>query len=290
MKNPASHRFRHDVMAIIYDFDGTLTPLPMQEYTVLPMLGIPAKRFWKEVDGEIRRTRGDAMLTYMRVLLESLRRHGSRLTRNDLAALAANIRYFPGVEGWFERIDSYVRERAGTKVKLRHYVISSGLAEILEGASIRKAFHRIFASEYFYDEDGAAVFPKVAINDTVKTQYLFRINKGKEDHHQSINEYMPEEGRAIPFPNMIYIGDGLTDVPCMTVAKKNGGHAVAVYRPHDRKSIGICRDLMQAGRVDFLSAADYRAGRSLDRRVKLLLDKIIADILCRREAFSCTRV
>ena len=121
MDKPARQRFKHDVIAIIYDFDGTLTPLPMQEYTVLPSLGIPAKKFWKEVDAEAQRSGGDAMLTYMKALLDRLHQHGRQMTRKDLRAQAANIRYFPGVEGWFERIDEYVRQKAGKKVRLRHY-------------------------------------------------------------------------------------------------------------------------------------------------------------------------
>ena len=166
---------------------------------------------------------------------------------------------------------------------MRHYIISAGLKEILEGIGILKHFHRVFASEYVFDHHGVAVFPKVIINDTIKTQFIFRINKGREDLRQSINEYMPEEDRAIPFSNIVYLGDGLTDVPCMTVTKKNGGYAVAIQRPRVKKSIDTCKRLLEAGRVDFHAPADYRPGKILDKRMQLILDIIIAQILYRKE-------
>jgi phosphoserine phosphatase len=270
---------------MIYDFDGTLTPLPMQEYTVLPQLGVRPSRFWKDVKQEVARNRGDHMLGYMRMLLKRIEDKEQHLSRTDLHALGRDIPYFPGVAEWFPRLSRYVRMRGGGFVKLKNYIVSAGQKEILEGIRIRRHFARIFASEYFFNHHGVATFPNVVINDTMKTQYIFRINKGKEDIRQNINDHMPEDQRRIPFSNMIYFGDGLTDVPGMAVTKKSGGYAIAVHNPANRKSGRVCRELLEAGRVDFYAPADFRTNRSLDRRVKLIIDIIIARILYQREIF-----
>jgi len=281
--------FTQDIIAIVYDFDGTLTPQPMQEYTVLPKIGMSAKRFWKEVDEEAQREAADPMLTYMRLMMEKIEQARQHLSPQDLRALAPDIAYFPGVDDWFGRINDYVKARSGAGVRIEHYIISAGLREILEGTRIRDAFCRIFASEYHFDHHDVATFPKVVINDTNKTQYLFRINKGREEISESINEYMPEAERRIPFANMLYIGDGLTDVPCMTVTKKNGGFAIAVHKPRNNKSIMVCRQLLRADRVDYYAPADYCPDSLLDRRVRLILDLIIARIHLAREPFACRR-
>lgn len=270
-------------IAMVYDFDGTLTPLPMQEYTILPKLGITGKAFWKETREEARRTGGDEMLTYMRLLVERLEAKKTPLSRSDLKALARHIKYFPGVSTWFGRMKGYVHRQSGGTVGLRNYIISAGQREILEGTRIRDHFHRIFASEYFFDHNGRATFPNVLVNDTIKTQYIFRINKGREAAHESINEYMPEAERPIPFGNIIYIGDGMTDVPCMTVTKKNGGHAIAVYPEDKTKSRRVCEELLEAGRVDFIAPADYSSRKLLEKRVKLILDMMLARIGYERE-------
>jgi len=196
--------------------------------------------------------------------------------------MASAIDYFPGVATWFGRMNAYVARRSNRRVKITHYLISAGQKEILEGVSIRKHFRRIYASEYHFNHHGVATFPKFLVTDTLKTQFLFRINKGIEDVTESINEHMPESARPIPFQNMIYLGDGMTDVPSMALTKKNGGHAVAVYGERGRDT---CVKLLEAGRVDFVAKADYRKSSKLSRRVELLLDAIIADIAYRREVF-----
>ena len=280
-------RFFQDTIALVYDFDGTLSPQPMQEYTVLPKIGIEPARFWAVVNREARETESDPMLVYMRHIIEALERAKVDVKRADFARMAAAIVYFPGVATWFGRMNAYVARRSRRRVKLRHYLISAGQKEILEGVSIRKHFRRIYASEYHFNHHGVATFPKFLVTDTLKTQFLFRINKGIEDVSESINEHMPEAERAIPFPNMVYVGDGMTDVPSMALTKKNGGHAVAVYDPKAARGRATCVKLLDAGRVDFVAEADFRAPSRLSRRVELLLDAIIADIAYRREAFQC---
>ncbi|MCC6203097.1 MAG: haloacid dehalogenase-like hydrolase [Gammaproteobacteria bacterium] len=281
--------FHQTTLAVVYDFDGTLTPLPMQEYTVLPELGIDAARFWREVQDEVERTGGDRILAYMRLLVEKIEVNRKHLSRDALRRLAAGIQYFPGVEEWFTHVDDYVAARSGGSVQVRHYLVSAGLDEILAGISIRDRFERIYASQYYFDHHERAVFPTVVINDTAKTQYLFRINKGREETSQSINDYMPESARPIPFEHMLYIGDGLTDVPCMTVTKKYGGFAVAVHEPDNAGAIDVCRELVRAGRIDYFAPADYRAGSELEQRIRTILDLIIARIHFARERFTFQR-
>lgn len=276
-----------NTIALVYDFDGTLSPLPMQEYTVLPKLGIAPEEFWGEVEKSAQHSGEEKMLGYMRLLLEKAYEKKVNIGKEDLRAMGTSIEYFPGVENWFDQINHYVQDKSHQQVKVQHYIISAGMKEILEGVSIRNHFKQIYASEYHFNFQGIATFPKRLITDTTKTQYLFRVNKGKEALQDSINEHMPERERPIPFSNIIYIGDGMTDVPSMALTKKNGGHTLAVYDPLKPKNRDICVSLMQAQRVDFIAEADYREQSLLSARVRLILDAIIADIAYRREVDIC---
>ena len=278
-------RFFQNTIALVYDFDGTLSPQPMQEYTVLPKIGVKPRDFWARVNREARETESDQMLVYMRHIIEAIEIAKVDVKREDLAAMARKIVYFPGVTTWFARMNAYVRKRSRGQVKVLHYLISAGQKEILDGVSIRRHFKRIYASEYHFNHHGVATFPKSLVTDTLKTQFLFRINKGLEAVTQSINEHMPEAQRPIPFQNIIYVGDGMSDVPSMALTKKSGGHAVAVYDPRKAGGRASCVKLLDAGRVDFIAEANYGRGSKLSRRVELLLDAIIADIAYRREAF-----
>ena len=284
---PVAKSFFQNTIALVYDFDGTLSPQPMQEYTVLPRIGIKPADFWKRVNAEARATQSDPMLVYMRHIIESLEREELAIKRADFAAMAKSIKYFPGVSTWFGRVNAYVKLKGAGKVAIRHYLISAGQKEILEGVPIRRHFSQIYASEYHFNHHGIATFPKLLVTDTMKTQFLFRINKGREAVTDSINEHMPETDRPIPFANMIYIGDGMTDVPSMALTKKNGGYTVAVHDDRDGSGIATGLKLLDAGRVDYIAPADYRKGSKLSRRVELLLDAIVADIAYRREVFEC---
>ncbi|MEX2517593.1 MAG: HAD family hydrolase [Gammaproteobacteria bacterium] len=279
--------FHRNTIALVYDFDGTLSPQPMQEYTVLPKIGMAADEFWAEVDRQTAATQSEAMLVYMRLLLEQIERKSIHVGREDFTAMAQLIEYFPGVTDWFDRIDKFVAAASGDNVNIVHYMISAGLKEILEGVSIHGHFRRIYASEYHYDHHGVPVFPKVLITDTTKTQYLFRINKGMEQQTDSINEHMPEYQRPIPFANMIYLGDGHTDVPSMTVTRQNGGNAIAVYRDGHDRGLQVCRELLAAKRVNFIAPADYRPGSVLEQRTRLLLQAIISNIAYQGELHAC---
>lgn len=281
-----SPAFHQNTIAMVYDFDGTLTPKSMQDYTLLPKLGIRTEDFWQEVEQEVRETGAENMLVYMRLLLDKARAKAIDIKPSDYRALAHKIRYFPGVEDWFELINHYVREKS-RNVKIKHYIISAGMREILDGISIKRHFARIYASEYHFNREGIADFPNIVITDTTKTQFLFRINKGKETLTETINEHMTESERPIPFANMIYLGDGMTDVPSMALMKKNGGYSIAVHKPRDEHRIDICRELLQAKRVDFIAKADYRKDHELYKRTTLLLDAVITHIEYQREHFKC---
>ena len=269
------------VIALVYDFDGTLSPKPMQEYAFLPKLGISAEDFWAECTAVARAERADPLITYMHLMYKKAKEKGLRIDRKDLVAQGRSVELYPGVEKWFDAIGAYVKAHSGSGgVTLKHYLVSSGLTEIIEGPKIYKRFDNVFASEYWFDAYDLP-FPKRVITDTGKTQYLFRINKGLEDYNDSINAHMPESERPIPFSNMIYFGDGDTDVPSMALLKKNGGHAIAVHTPGG--SAQKCVDLFHAGRCDFYAGADYRRGSDLFKRTTLLLDSIIADIRVKEE-------
>ncbi len=270
-----SKQYPKKTIALIYDFDGTLSPKPMQEYTVLPQINEDPKAFWNEVNRLTKKHEAEGLITYMHLMYKKAKEKGVEIRREDLVALGLNVELFPGVTNWFQIINKYVKTETNNSVQIRHYLVSSGLKEIVEGTSIFHEFHNVFASEYLF-EAYELPYPKRVITDTSKTQYLFRINKGVEDLNQSINSHMPEELRPIPFQNMIYFGDGETDVPSMAVMRQSGGHAIAVYPPRgNRKN---CIELFDAKRVDFFASADYREGSDLYRRTKLLINKIISGI------------
>lgn len=284
----ARKSFTQNTIAMVYDFDGTLSPQPMQEYTVLPKIGIEPEAFWAKVHKEATDTGSDSMLVYMRLMMEALYKNENvRITKEDFAAMARGIQYFPGVEEWFPRINAYVKKRSAGAANVHHYIISAGQKEILEGVPIRKYFKQVYASEYHFNQYGIATFPKLLITDTSKTQFLFRINKGKEAISESINEHMPEGERPIPFSNIIYIGDGMTDVPSMALTTKSGGHSLAVFNPKLPKSKATCVRLLDAGRVDFIAPADYRDNSKLAKRVQLLLDSVISGIAYAAEVAAC---
>jgi hypothetical protein len=287
VKRPTAPKFDKKTIALVYDFDGTLSPKPMQEYAFLPTINTDPQAFWAESNRLARDHGADPLITYMHLLYKKAKERGVRIDRGDLVAQGRHVELFPGVEAWFDAIGEYVKTHAQSHgVVLRHYLISSGLTEIIEGTAIYKRFHNVFASEYWFEAYDLP-YPKRVITDTGKTQYLFRINKGVEDLGQSINQHMPEDARPIPFANMIYFGDGDTDVPSMAVTRKNGGHAVAVYPPGKAKS--KCVDLFKAGRCDFFAPADYREGSDLFKRTCLLLDRMLADIRVQEEMWRLSR-
>ncbi|MFZ5802355.1 MAG: HAD family hydrolase [Candidatus Omnitrophota bacterium] len=275
-----------NIIALIYDFDKTLSPNNMQEDTIFPAYGIDKDRFWEKAMALVREKGYERTIAYLRLLVQGKPFAAKPLRRTELRALGKKVRYYPGVETFFGRMDRYIRHApaAVTRwgIRLEHYIVSSGMKEILEGTKIAKYFKAIYACELDY-EAGCAVFPKLIINDTNKTQFLFRINKGKLSLAEDINSHMPAEERRIPFENMIYLGDSETDVPSMTVMQKNGGHVIAVFDPAF-EAPPEARALVQHGRANHFAPADYTEDSLLDRILKNTLDKILHTIAYRCSA------
>ncbi len=259
-------------IAICYDFDGTLAPGNMQEHSFLPKLGIDKDCFWKEVKQFTEEQDMDEILSYMHIMLQKSR--GKKITKDYFAKMGSEIKLFEGVETWFDRIDEYADKH---NIKIEHFIISSGIKEILNGTKIKDKFKYIFASKFFYDEYGKPIAPAVAINYTTKTQCLFRINKGIFNFYdnKTINKNIPKSERYIDFSRMIYIGDGSTDIPCMKLVKMQGGYSIAVYNPTKKSQKKDNTELIVQNRADFLLPANFSEKSPLDSTIKLIIDKII---------------
>lgn len=259
------------IVALIYDFDKTLSPKDMQEYSFLPSIRVEPDQFWEMCHDFALDHEMDGVLTYM-YLMKKMAQGSMDLSRDKLRELGRDVAFFPGVESWFARINRIGEENG---VTVEHYIISSGLTEIIQGSAIGPEFKAVFGASFCYDEDGRPVWPSTAVNYTNKTQYLFRINKGILDvtNDRDLNAYTPEYMRRIPFTNMIYIGDGLTDVPCMKMTKQKGGYSIVVHAPGNTAAAD---DMLLQGRVDFSLEADYSEGSEMEQVVTLLMRRILA--------------
>jgi phosphoserine phosphatase len=269
-------------VAIAYDFDGTLAPGNMQEHSFLPEIGQTPSEFWTETKALAKKNDMDEILAYMYLMLKHANSRDVAITRENFVKHGNTISFFEGVEGWFGRINEHGKALG---LNVEHYIISSGLRELVDGTTIRKNFKYVFASGFMYDANGVAIWPALAINYTNKTQHLFRINKGIENafDNAKINKFMLPEARPVPFSNMIYIGDGETDIPAMKMVKYQGGYSVAVYDRSKRKAKGresakdMVHQLLAQERADFAVPADYRDEQPLDRIVKAALEKIAVE-------------
>jgi hypothetical protein len=262
-------------MAISYDFDGTLAPGNMQEYDFIPTLNMRSKQFWTSVNDLAKEHEMDQILAYMHTMLEEARKAKVPVRKSDFKNFGAHIGLFPGVKDWFKRINTYAK---GKGIKLDHFIISSGIREMVEGTPIYKEFKKVYASGFMFNHNGVACWPALAVNYTTKTQYLFRINKGSLDVHDNsiINKYVPKEQRPIPFEHMVFIGDGETDIPCMRLIKDQGGHSIAVYNSGKHGAKKHAEQLIKDGRATLFTTADYREGSAIDSAVKAIIDKVEA--------------
>lgn len=256
------------IIAMMYDFDKTLCTKDMQEYSFIPRVNMDSSQFWHEVTKIAEKDKMDRILSYMYYMLKKAKFESVPIRKDDFIEAGKSIELFPGVLNFFERMNAY-GESLG--ITIEHYIISSGLKEIIEGSSIKDQFKQIYACEFHYDANGVADWPAVVVNYTNKTQFLFRINKGVLDvfEDERLNEFVEDIDRRIPFRNMIYLGDGLTDVPCMKLVKENGGQSIAVYTQMDK-----VEQLLVNRRVDFICKADYTEGSELDDTLKLILAKM----------------
>ena len=269
---------KNTIVAIMYDFDKTLCTKNMQEYTFISNVGLSVEEFWDRANQLSKSQQMDGVLAYMWKMIVESKRNSRSIHRKDFVELGKNLEFYDGVTEWFDRINSYGKELG---VQVEHYIISSGLKEIIEGSSIYKKFKEVYACEFMYDENDIACWPKNVVNYTTKTQFLFRINKGVPDlsDDRSLNDYVPEDKRRIPFRNMIYIADGITDVPCMKLVKVNGGHSIAVYQKGKKEQ---ANELLKNGRVNYIAPANYKEGSDLDDLIrKIMTEQALKDELVR---------
>jgi phosphoserine phosphatase len=257
-----------------YDFDGTLAPGNMQEHAFIPdELGMAHADFWEEARALAYAQRGDGILAYMHLMLTKAREKGLELSLESWRARGAALRLFPGVTDWFPRQNARA-EALG--LDLRHFIISSGNRELIEGSPIAGCFERIYASAFMFDQDRDAIGIALAINYTGKTQYLFRINKWtlEEWDADGINRVQADRDRPAPFERIAFFGDGATDIPVMRVVTDHGGHAVAVYDPDREITEAAAHQLLTDGRARLAAPGDYREGAPLDLLAQRILQEM----------------
>ncbi len=267
---------KRPIVALIYDFDGTLAPGNMQEFGFIQAVGSTPEEFWAKSNQIAVGQDASNVLAYMKLMYDDAREKGIPLRYDQFKEFGKSVEFFEGVQQWFSIVNEYGREQG---IKIEHYINSSGLKEIIEGTQIAGKFRYIFASSFIYDENGEAAWPGIAVDSTNKTQFIFKINKGIFSARDSVrlNSSMAEEKKRIPFPNMIYFGDGETDVPCMKIVGMFGGHSLAVYKQGDDKKRAIAQKLKRQGRVRFAVPAVYTKDSEAFRVVCAIIDKIKAE-------------
>ena len=267
---------KNPIVALIYDFDGTLSPGNMQEFGFIQAVGKTKEEFWKMSDGIAVGQDASNVLAYMKLMFDEARKAGIPLKRSKFKEFGKHIELFDGVKEWFALVGGYGRKKG---VKVEHYINSSGLKEIIEGTPIAKEFKHIYAGTFIYNADGEAEWPGIAVDHTAKTQFLFKISKGITSQHDSkmVNSSMADDKKRIPFSNMIYFGDGETDIPCMKIVGMFGGNPIAVYDPGSGKKKAVAEKLRRQGRVKFITPAAYTADSRTFKIVCAIIDKIKAD-------------
>ncbi len=263
------------IVALIYDFDGTLSPLNMQECGFIQSLGMSVSEFWTHANRMAVDEDASSILCYMKYMLDSARKAGFPVTKEMLRKSGEEVKLYEGVNRWFALINQYGKSKG---VQIEHYINSSGLKEMIEGTPIANEFKEIYACSYIYNDKGEAVWPGVAVDFSTKTQFLFKINKGirSVSDNVEVNRYAEEDERPIPFKRMIYFGDGETDIPCMKLVKSQGGYSIAVYRSESTKLRAV-KKLISDGRVNFVCEADYSTEGEIYEIVKTIIDKMKSD-------------
>ncbi len=257
-------------IGILYDFDKTLCTTDMQEYSFIKNLDMNSSDFWGEAAKLTKEHELEKILSYMFVMIRECKKRKIPLTEEYLKQCGENVVLFRGVETWFDRINEFGSQMG---VEIEHYIISSGTYEIIQGTPIAKYFKRIYACRYMYDENGEAIWPALAINYTLKTQYIYRISKGILDvtDDYNLNRLQDESLRRIAYRNMIYIGDGMTDIPCMKMVKEKGGKSIALYPAGKSENV---RPLVDDDRINYVCVADYSPNSALEKIVKLMIENM----------------
>lgn len=273
MKYERLEKGEKPVLAICYDFDRTLSPGDMQAQGFIQSVGEDVNEFWRQSNELAEKNDMDMNLAYMLTMVKKARGK-FYVTKKALSEYGAKIKLYDGVEDWFGRINSYGGERG---IAVEHYIISSGLKEMIEGTAIARHFKKIYASSFLFDEYGTPEWPAQTINYTNKTQFLFRIEKGclNINDHAGVNEYIPPEKIRVPLRNIVYLGDSDTDIPCMKLVNSYGGHSIGVYDGKSGNRQKVYR-LLKHNRIRYFAAADYTEGGEIDLLVKEIIDKTAA--------------
>lgn len=267
---------RKPIIALIYDFDGTLSPGNMQEFGFIQAVGQTPAEFWTKSDQIAIGQDASNVLAYMKLMFDEAKKNNIKLTRKGFKEFGKDIELFEGVKGWFKLVNDYADAHG---VKVEHYINSSGLKEIIEGSVIAKEFKHIFAGTFIYDEKGEVEWPGIAVDYTAKTQFLFKISKGifSSRDAKQVNESSSDDEKRINFSHMLYFGDGETDVPCMKIVNMFGGHSIAVFDPRNEKKRAAAQKLLRQGRVRFITPASYTKDSRTYKIVCSIIDKIKAD-------------
>lgn len=286
-KKEFERKFKEDkpVVAICYDFDKTLSPDDMQAQGFIQSVGYDIEEFWKKSNGLASTNDMDQNLAYM-YLMKTEAEGVHVFNKKTLSEYGSKVKLFPGVKEWFERIREYGKEHG---VIVEHYIISSGLKEMIEGTEVASSFEKIYASSFYFNDRGIAEWPAQVVNYANKTQFLFRIEKGILDVNDSrVNDYFAPEDLRIPFRNMIYIGDSDTDVPCMKLVNSYGGHSIGVYNPDTKDKQKVYR-MIKDNRIKYFAPADYSEGNELDLLVKNIIDRTVANEILEEKCFACKK-
>lgn len=262
-------------IALLYDFDCTLADGFMQSFGLVQDLGHrDINEYFEASNNLVGGEEMDMCLSMMAGIVRSANQQGKKVTREYLQGFGKNMKYYVGVEEWFDRVNA-IGARYGYEIE--HYVISSGLKELIEGSSISKYFKRIYANFFAYDQDGVAYWPSQVVNYSSKVQYVYRVRKNVLDDLgdvSKVNEKMADS-EVLPFKNIIYLGDSQTDIPSFKVVKNSGGMAICVYDPASAKAKGVAQKCFIEGRVNYFVPADYSEGSDLFELVKNYIENVI---------------
>lgn len=274
---------KQPILAICYDFDKTLSPDDMQAQGYIQSIDYEIAEFWKQSNQLATDNDMDQNLAYM-YMMSSKSRGKVLFTKETLRKDGSRVQLFPGVKTWFDRINEYGKNKG---VIVEHYIISSGLKEMIEGTEVADKFKKIYASSFYFDKDGVAVWPAQVVNYTNKTQFLFRIEKGVLDiNDQAVNSYFEPNQYRVPFRNMVYIGDSDTDIPCMKLVNINGGHSIGVYNSETKDKSKVFR-MLDENRIKYFAPADYTKGADLECLVKKIIDRTVVNETLEDIHFDC---
>ena len=274
---------KQPILAICYDFDKTLSPDDMQAQGYIQSIDYEIAEFWKQSNQLASDNDMDQNLAYM-YMMASKSRGKVLFTKETLHKDGGKVQLFPGVETWFDRVNEYGKRNG---VIVEHYIISSGLKEMIEGTKVATKFKKIYASSFYFDEDGVAVWPAQVVNYTNKTQFLFRIEKGVLDiNDQAVNSHFEPNQYRVPFRNMVYIGDSDTDIPCMKLVNINGGHSIGVYNSETKDKTKVFR-MLDENRIKYFAPADYTEGSKLEHLVQQIIDRTITNEILEDVHFDC---